>query len=181
MINRGDEPNTAVNDARVRKKLSFWLKTIGDVDLIIENLPEDQSRKIVQDMDIFLLIALIEKLMRLKKFGAIEMDSDDKLTWTVSTDGIMKKPAQNSDIIRAYAVLCMIKNLQHQLSPVTSPVPMAALLSEMDKQPEGRDRVTGKDRIVVERYDKAIDEFKKQIRDWKEKQMRSIEGEEPPK
>jgi hypothetical protein len=180
LVNRTAAPTTAVNDARVRKKLTYWLKTIGDVQLIIANLPEEQSRKIVTDIDIFVLFELIEMLMKLKRFGAVEKDPDNPLNWTISLDGITQRKAENSDIVRSYVLLLSIRKLQ-DLSPLTSPIPLAALLSEMKNQPGGEDRVTGADRIAVERYDNAIDGLKKQIQDWKEEQRRLNEEGEPPK
>jgi len=59
---RADEPLTrATNDGRVRRKLSAWLKNMNDVFFILQKLPEDQLREVLQKDDIDKLSSIIRE------------------------------------------------------------------------------------------------------------------------
>jgi hypothetical protein len=59
---RADEPLTrATNDGRVRRKLSAWLKNMNDVFFILQKLPKDQLKEVVQKDDIDKLSSIIRE------------------------------------------------------------------------------------------------------------------------
>jgi len=67
LMNRSLEPSIrAANDARVRRKLSAWLKNINDVFIILQKLPEDQLREVIEDEDLDKLYSIIGEAMRIK-------------------------------------------------------------------------------------------------------------------
>ena len=60
--NRSDQPLTrATNDGRVRRKLSAWLKNMNDVFFILQKLPKDQLKEVIQKDDIDKLSSIIRE------------------------------------------------------------------------------------------------------------------------
>ena len=59
---RADQPLTrATNDGRVRRKLSAWLKNMNDVFFILQKLPKDQLKEVIQKDDIDKLSSIIRE------------------------------------------------------------------------------------------------------------------------
>jgi len=69
LMNRPLEPNIrAANDARVRRKLSAWLKNINDVFIILQKLPEDQLKEVIGNEDLDKLYSIIGMGMKIKGY-----------------------------------------------------------------------------------------------------------------
>jgi hypothetical protein len=69
LMNRSLEPNIrAANDARVRRKLSAWLKNINDVFVILQKLPEDQLKEVISNEDLDKLYSIIGMEMKIKNY-----------------------------------------------------------------------------------------------------------------
>ena len=64
--NRSDQPLTrATNDGRVRRKLSAWLKNMNEVFFILQKLPKDQLKEVIQKEDIDKLSSIIKAAMEI--------------------------------------------------------------------------------------------------------------------
>lgn len=75
LMNRPPEPNIrAANDARVRRKLSAWLKNINDVFIILQKLPEDQLKEVIGNEDLEKLYSIIGMGMRIKGYYPPALD-----------------------------------------------------------------------------------------------------------
>ena len=69
LMDRSKEPNIrATNDARVRRKLSAWLKNINDVFIILQKLPEDQLKDVLHEEDIDKFYSIIGEAMRIRNY-----------------------------------------------------------------------------------------------------------------
>ena len=66
--NRSKETTRATNDGRVRRKLSAWLKNLGDVFFIMQTLPENQLKDVFSEMDIDKLYSIIGEAMKIKNY-----------------------------------------------------------------------------------------------------------------
>ena len=66
LTKRANEPQTrATNDGRVRRKLSAWLKNMNDVFFILQKLPKDQLKEVIQKEDIDKLSSIIKEAMEI--------------------------------------------------------------------------------------------------------------------
>jgi len=103
LMDREDASKLAINDARVRKKLSNWLKTLDDVSLILTHLPEEQSRDVVTNENVFDILRLAARAMQIKRFYPIDGNVNDSYTW--NTDYDTCKPLEftkcNTDLYKA--------------------------------------------------------------------------------
>jgi len=86
LMDRKDKSNVAVNDARVRKKLSNWLKTLDEVFLIFNHLPEEQSRSVVTKENAFGLLCLAARAMKIKDFHPVDGNVNDPYNWDIDFD-----------------------------------------------------------------------------------------------
>lgn len=87
LINRQsmeDKKLRSANDARVKKKLIAWLKNVPDVLLILNELPDDQKRTVINDADIYALLDVAEHMLRIKEFYSIYGDFKDPTNWGIS-------------------------------------------------------------------------------------------------
>jgi hypothetical protein len=66
-----DQHTRATNDVRIKKKLSAWLKSIPDVRLILEKLPDDQIRSVLSDKYIFDVFKSTEIIVDIQGFTPI--------------------------------------------------------------------------------------------------------------
>ncbi len=81
LVDRKDKAKLAINDGRVRKKLSNWLKTLDEVLLIFNRLPEEQSRNVITNENAFKLLCLAARAMIVKGFYPIDGSVKDPYTW----------------------------------------------------------------------------------------------------
>ena len=86
LMDRKDKSMAAINDTRVRKKLSNWLKTLEEISLIFNHLPEEQSRSAVTNENVFALLCLSIRAMKIKEFYPIEGNANDPYTWETDFD-----------------------------------------------------------------------------------------------
>ncbi len=157
-----DRHTRATNDVRVKKKLVAWLKGIGDVLRIFDNLPEDQIRDVTKDQDIYLLFNVIHHLLWIRKFYPIEGEAKKPDDWQVVVDENIKRPAVNSDIIRASLLGYYIDNLE-SFHGRHNPVSIVDSLEKMDANPHFHDRVTEDERKAIKRLKQAREEFYREI------------------
>jgi hypothetical protein len=86
LLDRNDKSMAAINDVRVRKKLSNWLKTLDEISLIFNHLPEEQSRNVVTYENILEILCLAARAMKIGEFYPICGDVDDPSTWEADFD-----------------------------------------------------------------------------------------------
>lgn len=86
LVDREDKSTLAINDSRIRKKLSNWLKTLDEVSLILNNLPEEQSGRVVSNEDAFELLCLAARAMKIKEFYPVDGIVSDPYTWDINLD-----------------------------------------------------------------------------------------------
>lgn len=91
----------ATNDMRARRKLATWLKDIIDAELIIEHLPEDQTRDVFDDQDIYSLLYMAERLIEIKKFCPVVGSVENPEEWRAVIDENNTRPVENLDIWRS--------------------------------------------------------------------------------
>jgi hypothetical protein len=108
-----DKRIRAINDIRVRKKLSNWLKNTADVLCIIEHLPDDQLKQVFEDEHAYRLIQLAEIIMSIKNFYPVEGELEHPEGWKTiisrSRPGqepkeSKERPATDEDIHRAWVL-----------------------------------------------------------------------------
>ena len=86
LVDRKDKSTLAINDARIRKKLSNWLKTLDEVSMIFNHLPEEQSSSVVTNENAFELLCLAARAMKIKNFYPIDGNVNDPYTWDTDFD-----------------------------------------------------------------------------------------------
>jgi hypothetical protein len=86
LLDRKEKSKLAINDARIRKKLSNWFKTLTEVSLIFNSLPEEQTRTVVTDENVFELLCLAARAMKLKGYCKMEGTLNDPLSWDMDPD-----------------------------------------------------------------------------------------------
>lgn len=154
-----DSQERASNDARVRKKLAMWLKEdLDDVYLILDNLPEDQLKRVFKDDQIFRLFTLVETMMKIKDFRAIYGGLNDPDNWKVLNHPGESEPnrsAEDQDVLRGWNLNNHIDNL-HAFYGHESPFTNLALLLKMDADEELRARVTPEERKGLERIRRVL-------------------------
>jgi hypothetical protein len=86
-----DSQTRASNDARMRRKLATWLKEdLEDVRLILNELPEDQLKRVfksLKDEQVAVLFDLSEKLMDNLGYHGIEGAWQNRASWCVTKEG----------------------------------------------------------------------------------------------
>ena len=145
------------NDVRVKKKLSAWLKGVGDVLKILDDLPQDQIRDITTDQDIYILFNIIQDLLLIRKYCPIEGKEDKSDDWQTVVDENTKRPSDNLDIIRSSMLGYYIKNVRRFYGE-DNPLGMVGLMEELDDNPHFQGRLTDDDRKAIKRL--------KQAREW---------------
>ncbi|OPX77358.1 MAG: hypothetical protein A4E48_00318 [Methanosaeta sp. PtaU1.Bin060] len=86
LINRKEDPKRSINDARVRRKLSNWLKTLDEAFLILNHLPSDQSWDIITNEDVLELLCLAGRAMRIKSYFPVFGEANDPFAWETDID-----------------------------------------------------------------------------------------------
>lgn len=86
LVKRDDKTKLPVYDARVRKKLSNWLKTLEEVSLIFNLLPQEQTRSVLTNENVFELLCLAARSMNIKDFYPIDGFVNDPFTWNTECD-----------------------------------------------------------------------------------------------
>jgi len=86
LVNREDKTKQPVYDARVRKKLSNWLKTLDEVFLIFNSLPEEQTSSVVTNENAFELLCLAVRALKIKDYFPVDGLVNDPYSWKVEYD-----------------------------------------------------------------------------------------------
>jgi len=94
----------ANNDHKVRTKTAAWLNNVDDMITILDHLPEDQLNDSITDDDIFSILKLVERLLRVKRFSPVAVYSEDH--WRG-----LEGEVNDLDIWRAYNVYRHTDNL----------------------------------------------------------------------
>ena len=91
----------AANDIRVKRKLAAWLKNLADAELILEHLPENQTRNMIEDDIIYSLLYTVDRLMEIKKFYPVAGPIESPDEWAAVIGEKITKPAEDLDIWRS--------------------------------------------------------------------------------
>jgi len=157
-----DKRTRATNDARVRKKFTAWLRSVGYIMKILDSLPEDQIRDVTKDVDIYALLCIIEDLLKIRKFHPIEGEDDKPDDWQIVIDENTRKPASDSDVARS-SWLGIYRDRINEFYGSKNPVGIVELLARFDSHPQYRDRVTDGERESIKRVQRACAEFEKEM------------------
>ncbi|NPV62822.1 MAG: hypothetical protein HPY61_09375 [Methanotrichaceae archaeon] len=161
-----DKKMRAANDARVRKKLTAWLKNIPDVLLILDKLPDDQKRDVISDMNIFALLEVVERMLYIKEFHSIYGEFRDPNHWGVTetcgdsrsyrVDTRSLQSASDLDIARSEFLSEHVENIEGFLGS-NNPVRQYSLTKQLADNPQFCDHLTDGDRAGLERVEEALD------------------------
>ena len=121
-----DQRTRAANDSRAKRKLAAWLKNIIDVEYILDHLPDDQVRDIIDDNNIYSLLYTTERLMQIQKFHPIAGASENPDKWSVVLDENIILPAEDADIWRSKQLGILLNRLDRFI--VTNENPVCRLL-----------------------------------------------------
>lgn len=157
----------ATNDMRVRRKLSSWLDDMRDATLILKCLPSDQLIDIIQDWNIYLLLALVDDTIKIKKFRPIEGEAGKFEEWKAvieyekRTGEKIVRPAEDLDITRGLMLVHLIKSLNQHVGP-RSPLPKVDALAEACRNPDLPDfgnRLTDGEKQAIEKCSNALKKY----------------------
>lgn len=154
LINRrdmGDAKKRAANDSRAKKKLAAWADNLRDVELILENLPDEMSESAINEFAVYRLISVIEDLLRVKKFRRVSGDINDPVSWQTSPG----RPANDLDIARS-ALLATVLGGVGQFLGADNPVIRAVKLSKIYADPGLRERMSEEEKQSAERCINAM-------------------------
>ena len=154
LINRrdmGDAKKRAANDSRAKKKLAAWADNLRDVELILENLPDEMSESVVDESAVYRLISVVEELLRVKEFRRICGDINDPASWQTAPG----RPADELDIARS-ALLASVLGGVGQFLGADNPVIRAVTLSKIYADPILRGRMSEEEKRSAERCISAM-------------------------
>jgi|WetSurMetagenome_2_1015567.scaffolds.fasta_scaffold245908_2 hypothetical protein len=125
-----DSKKRIANDARVKKKLSAWLKNVPDILLILKELPDEQKRPVVEDVDIFGLLGLTIDMMKTRNFRRLHGDPENPASWETIAPDIWEHPvpgpglvqASDIDIARSAELAPLIRSLMTLVNVGSDPV-----------------------------------------------------------
>lgn len=168
LINRQsmeDKKLRSANDARVKKKLIAWLKNVPDVLLILKELPDEQKRAVVKDIDIYSLLEVAERMLAISEFYSIYGDFEDPDNWGLSpTCGDSKgwradprslKKASDLDILRSVMLNDHLIALRGFLGS-NNPVAHYASTVQFAGLPQFKEYVTEGHKAGMERIRQAL-------------------------
>ena len=117
-----DQRTRAANDSRAKRKLAAWLKNIIDVEYILDHLPDDQVRDIIDDNNIYSLLYTTERLMQIQKFHPIAGATENPDKWSVVLDENIILPAEDADIWRSKQLGILLNRLDRFIVTNENPV-----------------------------------------------------------
>lgn len=158
-----DRHTRTTNDVRVKRKLAAWLKGMGDVLRILDNLPEDQIQDITNDQDIYRLLNIVNYLLYKRNFYPLYGEKDKADDWEVVIDDDITRPAENLDIIRSSELEHYITQLRLFHGLENNPIGAVEFLEMIDNHTDFRDRLTDDDRKSIKRLKQAREEFYKEM------------------
>lgn len=157
LINRrdmADAKTRAANDSRAKKKLAAWVDNLRDVELILENLPDEMSESAINEFAVYRLISVIEDLLRVKKFRRVSGDINDSASWQTTP----LRPAEDIDIARASILALMLESVGRYLGS-DNPVVHAVALSKFYADPQLQKRLTDAEKKSVEKCVEATEKI----------------------
>ena len=157
LINRrdmGDAKKRAANDSRAKKKLAAWADNLRDVELILENLPDEMSESAINEFAVYRLISVVEELLRVKEFRRICGDINDPASWQTAPG----RPADELDIARS-ALLASVLGGVGQFLGADNPVVHAVALSKFYADPQLQKRLTDAEKKSVEKCVEATEKI----------------------
>lgn len=143
------------NDTRVRKKLNKWLKDIPDVLLSLNSLAHDQLQRDLIDEHAYILLAVIESVLRVRDFRPIVGKIDDASNWKVPSTVKGEELPKDGDIYRSVMLHRHIEDLcifYGQDNPISD----YEMLVKMDADEKFRDRITDDERESIKRITEAL-------------------------
>lgn len=141
-----DAKKRIANDARAKKKLSAWADNLSDVELILENLPEETSGSAIEEINIYQLLNIIGDLLRIKKFRRVTGDVAKLDSWHTAP----ARPAENLDIARAALLSIFFKGLTQHIG-ANNPCMLAMGWLPVYVDSTLRARLTNEERQSVEK------------------------------
>lgn len=157
LINRrdmGDAKKRAANDSRAKKKLVAWMDNIEDVELILENLPQEVTKEAIRESDIYRLISVMSDSLRVKNFRRVSGAINDSASWQTTP----LRPAEDIDIARASILALMLESVGRYLGS-DNPVVHAVALSKFYADPQLQKRLTDAEKKSVEKCVEATEKI----------------------
>lgn len=159
----------ATNDVRVKRKMAGWQNMISDVMFILQSMPEDQLHDVIVDWSIYLLLNIVERLMKIKKFCPIEGKPDMPGDWRTIVEIDEKtgqptsvRPTEKLDIARASMLAWHIGIIGKYYIGFNNPIVKVSDLAKYYEKPEDRNRLSDGEKKAVELYNEAVKEFLEQ-------------------
>jgi hypothetical protein len=135
------DPRTrAANDSRAKRKLEAWFKNIIDVEEILEHLPDDQIRDVIDDRDIYSLLYTAETLLKIQKFHPVGGAVGNPDRWSVIIDKDAIMPAEDTDILRSKLLGELLDHLDRFVLVNENPVCRLSKLEKLERMGLG-DRI----------------------------------------
>lgn len=156
LINRRDMKDVKkriTNDSRVKKKLAAWMDNMDDVELILENLPQEVTKDAISESNIYQLISIVSDSLRVKDFRRVIGAINDSDSWQTAPS----RPVEDIDIARAAILAIMFESMGRYLGS-DNPVVHAVALSKFYADPQLKNRLTDAEMRSVE---KCIEATKK--------------------
>ena len=160
-----DARTRAVNDSRIKKKLTAWLEDASDALNILQNIPLEKLKDGLSDTDVYRLLTISEHIMAAKNFTTIEGELGVSDLWTAS--GIAgPHPANYIDIGRTSLIQEHVDELQAYIggkNPVTFGKFVYKIINNPAKNNTWKDRFTPEEkegaRRIIESEREYILEF----------------------
>ena len=153
-----DKHTRATNDVRVKRKLTAWLRSTGDVMLVLKYLQKDDIQEAVDDFAIFRLMNVAIDLLNIKGFRPIEGKEDKPDEWKAVIDKDNKELATDLDIARSYVLKDTLDTLKG-LYGKENPMGIVGLLWGLDDHKEFKDRVTDDERRAINKVRAALTKY----------------------
>lgn len=168
-----DSKKRIANDARVKKKLSAWLKNVPDILLILKELPDEQKRPVVKDVDIYGLLELTIDMMKTGNFRRLCGDPENPASWeTIAPDiwehgpgpGLVQ--ANDVDIARSAELAPLMRSLMTFVNIGSDPVFFLASFQvaqadpTMQKVLKDNPQIIKKYEISEERISKVVEAYR---------------------
>lgn len=109
-------------DYRVAQKIKKHLSTLGDVNEILNAIPEKNAMRAIRDVDIAALFALTETILRLMRISPVGLDFDgnghvmrfgpSKIKYGKTEFHASMEPATSEDVFHHFLVIDHIHALQ---------------------------------------------------------------------
>lgn len=146
------------NETRVRKKLNAWLKNTFDALTILDNLPEDQVKKVADPYDAYILCLALKRLLNKTGFHPIEGDVHKPEEWCVLMDDKTRRHAEDVDLFKASLLELVVDDLS-SLRGEQTVIAKVMSLGKAYNDPYLKDRITEDEKRAIERLNHVWDEF----------------------